>query len=351
MIYSQFKFYTSIDLGAPVLSAGTGSIIDVLDACLINGYGDKTPAGWLRPIPSMTASYRACYQQPSGSGFILFVNDSGPYLVGALSGPRNAWVAGYETLLGLTASAGLGASYMAEGTGQFPTPRQPQVIDPGRISGSLLWAKSYTMDLTVRHWMMFVDAYTMYFFVANGLGSFNDTKTYSLYGFGDFYSYTRRPDPWNCFSMGRLGDAAQSGVSYDPNEYLQTFNNPNYPFFIARSFTGFTSSVHGQRLGDCSKLAVIADTNPLMNGGLYGTSEPINGAYVTPIEIGEGNITIRGKFRGLYTISHHYQTLSDGMIFSGSNHHQGKIFRVIKQGQSLGTWVIEVSNTVETNDT
>jgi hypothetical protein len=42
---SQFTIYTSNDLGAPQLNGLTGSLLTVLDAVLINGYGTKTSGG------------------------------------------------------------------------------------------------------------------------------------------------------------------------------------------------------------------------------------------------------------------------------------------------------------------
>lgn len=54
-----YKVYRSTDIGAPVASIPANDspsnlkekIIQILDACLVNGYGTRTPAGWSKPYP------------------------------------------------------------------------------------------------------------------------------------------------------------------------------------------------------------------------------------------------------------------------------------------------------------
>jgi len=41
-----WTLYQSTDSGAPALSGQAGSLLEVLDACLVNGYGGKAAAGW-----------------------------------------------------------------------------------------------------------------------------------------------------------------------------------------------------------------------------------------------------------------------------------------------------------------
>ena len=64
---SQFTIYSSSDVGGPGLITGTtGSLITVLDACLVNGYSGKSAAGWTKPLGTLSGSISA-YQQGSGS--------------------------------------------------------------------------------------------------------------------------------------------------------------------------------------------------------------------------------------------------------------------------------------------
>lgn len=41
------KKYSHIDVAAPKISSSDGSIKNILKACLVTGYGDKVPAGWV----------------------------------------------------------------------------------------------------------------------------------------------------------------------------------------------------------------------------------------------------------------------------------------------------------------
>ena len=87
MTTNQFTIYTANDVQGPgFLNGTTGSLIAILNACLVNGYGTgsyyKAPVGWTKPLPDVSSSVGslpilACYQQGTGSQFTLFVNDSG----------------------------------------------------------------------------------------------------------------------------------------------------------------------------------------------------------------------------------------------------------------------------------
>lgn len=50
----SIKVYRSIDAGAPQLSnASPGSLITILRACLVNGYGTRTSSGWTMPYSDL----------------------------------------------------------------------------------------------------------------------------------------------------------------------------------------------------------------------------------------------------------------------------------------------------------
>ena len=56
--------FKSTDSGAPVLDGQAGSLVTLLDACLVTGYGSKTALGWAK---AFTASSRGVYRAPAGS--------------------------------------------------------------------------------------------------------------------------------------------------------------------------------------------------------------------------------------------------------------------------------------------
>lgn len=71
------KVYRCTDSDAPVLSGTTGSMINLLRKCLVDGYGEKSPAGWSLEFidaPATTASFRG--NPATGTGFFIQVDDT-----------------------------------------------------------------------------------------------------------------------------------------------------------------------------------------------------------------------------------------------------------------------------------
>ncbi len=68
------RLYRSSDVGAPALGTTTdGSLITILRACLVDGYGSRTPSGWTMPfsdLPNALAAFRTV------SGEFLRVDDN-----------------------------------------------------------------------------------------------------------------------------------------------------------------------------------------------------------------------------------------------------------------------------------
>ena len=96
------------DFGAPNLS-GSKTLSAILDAVLVNGYGDKAGLGWTKPFG--TASGVHVYQMPVGTpGYFLRVDDNGY----AVDGFRYAKVTSYESM-----------SDINTGTGKAPLPTTP----------------------------------------------------------------------------------------------------------------------------------------------------------------------------------------------------------------------------------
>ena len=143
MVTNQFTIYTASDPNGPgYLYGSTGSLPTILDACLVNGYTGKPAAGWTKPLPNITgstsASIYACYQQGTGSGFVLFINDSGE--VGGIS--SECWACGWESISSLTGSGTTIATNVGVGNNQFPSPAQSLTYGVVNIR------KSVTMDST-----------------------------------------------------------------------------------------------------------------------------------------------------------------------------------------------------------
>lgn len=54
--------FKSTDKDAPVLDNQTGSLINLLDACLVTGYGDKQPLGWEKCFPAQKSNNLVIYR-------------------------------------------------------------------------------------------------------------------------------------------------------------------------------------------------------------------------------------------------------------------------------------------------
>jgi hypothetical protein len=68
------RIYRSTDAGAPVLNSDPGSLISVLDGCLVTGYGAKPSLGWTKVHGTATT---AGYRRPSSFAIptVFQVND------------------------------------------------------------------------------------------------------------------------------------------------------------------------------------------------------------------------------------------------------------------------------------
>ena len=84
------NIYRSTDASAPTLEGVNGSLVALLDACLVNGYGSQSAAGW---TIAYTTTNKRVYRNSTtdGTGFYLNVDDSG-------SGSGGAQEAAYDGL-------------------------------------------------------------------------------------------------------------------------------------------------------------------------------------------------------------------------------------------------------------
>lgn len=361
MPVSQLKIFSSTDANSPILTGTSGSLVALLDAVLVNGYGTKTGLGWLKPLPNdpLTSSL-ACWKQPSGSGLILYVNDSAP-TGSTISSGREAWACGYESIVGLT-----GSTYPTTGTGYGAFPHVSQVFNSpsnGTVtSASLWWRKSTSIDTVPRPWILFGDAYTFYLFVQ--AGDTVGTNLYYTYWFGDLFSLKQTPDNYKCMIRGRV--ASQNNAStyrFDGSDLLVQLKAAVRPhFFAARDAGGAGTSAALNIIGDSGKNTPQSLSTPAGGSetacemaGVLPFPNPTDGAvYLSPLFVSEqSNGIIRGRLRGLYHMSHPSTNFIDGQQFSGANEYAGKIFQCVKTGPAsfvdATVWIVEISPTVETN--
>lgn len=337
---SQFTIYRSTDTGAPTFYGTTGSYVMLLDACLVNGYGTQPGAGWKKPFANTssvpTAVNATCggWQQPTGSGFYVFINDGAP---NATSLYRECWATGWESLVAASASV---SNTVGSGSGQFPLPGQ------SLTTGHVVIRKSTTSDSSsIRQWIVVADSSSFYSFIQpNDLTS----TTYFGFGFGDIYSFknsnTTGNDAYKCIILGRNAENTNVASS-DGFDTLSAIGTITVSSFMARSYTQLSSSITIGKHGD----GVKGSTTTFL-GNIPFPNSVDNALYVSPIWVCENATSIvRGQLRGLYQVLHPITNFVDGQTFNGALDYNGKTFMIIKQTPANGIYGIETSNTLPTN--
>lgn len=72
---AQLSVYRWDDPGAPQMSSTKGAALNILKKCLIDGYGDKTPAGWL--LESISADNNNMIFAPASRKWLYLIYDDG----------------------------------------------------------------------------------------------------------------------------------------------------------------------------------------------------------------------------------------------------------------------------------
>ena len=323
MSVSQFTIYSSSDASGPgPITGAAGTLLALLDACLVNGYSGKTAAGWTKPFSN--SGNIGCYKQGAGAGLGLVINDNGP---NGTSTYKEAWCIGWEVVASV-------ASTVGTGTGQFPTPAQLNT------SGYVVARKSNTADSTQRTWVLFADASTFYLFILTG----DSASTYNGLWYGDVYSLAGSTDAYRVLLAAHATPNSPTGVLGNTN-LAGTGTAGQY---MARSWGGTGSSINVSMIGDYGLAAGGA-----LAGSLQSPNGPDNSFYLCPVRVAEITPLIRGRYRGLYQICNAASNFTDGQNFAGGGDFAGKTFKVVKlleNNQSLSCAIaIETSNTVETN--
>jgi hypothetical protein len=333
MSASQFRLYTSSDASGPgAMTGAAGSLLSILDACLVNGYTGHAAAGWTKPFSN--SGNIGCYVQNGGSGFGIVVNDNGPDVSASF---REAWVTGWKSITAISGPVGTG-------TGQFPLPGQLLT------TGHVVCRKSTTADSTSRTWALYADATTFYLFVKTG----DNASNYFDLAFGDMFSLWGSSDVNRCVLIGR--NLVNSGSINLTSGHVDRMINPLISSniagaYVADNFAGTSGSIVAYCMGDLSKAgSLINGSSPVaLSGAMPAPNAADNSYYLSPVWVSDSSWSVRGRLRGLYHLCHAVSSFSDGQTFNGANDYAGKTFTVLLQGTSGGLYCIETSNTVDTN--
>lgn len=383
------KLFRNTDYGAPALYGAVGSMLQVLDACLVNGYGQRTLSSLTHSGGIVTAvcpvlhgfghmsrqtieganevGYNGEFRITVVDGYTFTYEASGitvdtatgtitsrtasagwtkeytgtnvaAYRQGGATNKRyiqfsdnvttSSRVVGYETMTGIDT-----------GTGPFPTSIQ--------ASGGLYWNKSSSADsINARNWIIVADDRTFYMWVqcAADMGY---TSLYT-FSFGDFDS-VKEGDAYNqliCADYGVVS-YSQSFFTMLSTYYASVTNASAIGLYGCRSFSQIGSSVAMGKVGDYSK----SGQSYMGVGGMIYPLPTDGGLYLSPVTIIEGSTNgamsvIRGAMRGLW-IPLHTTPLANGDIFRGNGDFADKYFLVLNStaSTSIGQFFIDISMT------
>jgi hypothetical protein len=300
--------YRSTDASAPTLSGTVGSLVALLDACLVNGYGAKAAAGWSKPF---TGTNRACFRPGAGPRHYLDVYDN----AATTGGAKEAECRGFETMT----AAGVG-------THEFPS-----------VGTAAVMRKSASADGTARTWILIADDRTMYLWVDT-----TDIGSLSRFGytFGEF------------FSMKASGDVARSVIAVNGTENsgnvsaghmhacVQSLQN-GQQLYAPRAYHGMGPPIAHAKIHQTGFTSL--GTGLTIGIGLLPFPNPEdNGLYVSPIQmvevIGGIPLGVRGRLRGYYSQMHPVASFNAGEEFAGCGDYVDKTFIILCRN-AAGGWV------------
>lgn len=271
------RVYRSTDVGAPSLG-GAGSLINVLDACLVTGYGSQAPAGWTKEY---SGTNLAAYKQ----GALATYNQY--YLRVDNTNGDGGVVRGYESM-----------DSIDSGVNPFPSLVQ-KLISP--ITLGIWWLHSSTANVP---WMVVATERTLYLWNAYAVNATSYTPANQSFfqAFGDFDSMLGVEDKGNCLIVGAAGNSTNQ---YYATEILQ-FNDSGpsaAPGFIAKSRDGVIPSVNFFSTADFR----LSNSSTYLTNGISTVPAPnlsdyqfyYSDAYIVDYGTlnGVGN-RLRGKWKG-----------------------------------------------------
>ena len=303
------RVYRSTDAGAPILTGQVGSLLGILDACLVNGFGSLASSGWAKL--SLAANIAAYKQPVTGSnGFYIRVDDT------AVQAAR---VVGHETITDVSTA-----------TRPFPT----AALQPG---GGYVY-KSATSDATARPWLLVCNGPMFYMVISQAA---SDPNWYSSFawGFGDITSY-RAADAYGTILIAAAtmgGTLSQFSITLT-NAAMVT-GIPGH--WLCRPFTGIGSmSTTAGKVTDSAK----GNGGTLGNGGMAYPSPIDGGLYVAPVWIVEPSAAaLRGVLPGIWNPLHN-RPLSLGDKWTPTGDLAGKTLEAVNCTTSA-QFFIETSNT------
>lgn len=130
--------YHSTDSSAPVVGNTAGSMIGLLDAVLVNGYGSKSPLGWTKEYSGTNiAVYRNNPSIPGSTGMYLRVDDTD---------------AAYSSVCVFKTMSDINTG----------TDRAPNTTGISSYQDNIFWSKHFNGTSSPKRWVIIGDERTFY---------------------------------------------------------------------------------------------------------------------------------------------------------------------------------------------
>lgn len=308
MSLTNTRVYKSSDSGAPVLNGVVGSLISLLDACLVGtagvAYGTTPSAGWTK---AYTGTNKAAYRNDStiGSGCYVRVDDAAPVTA------AEARIRAYRTM-----------SDVNTGTGPVPTVAQ--------TSGGAVIRKAESTGTTPSYWILIADECTAYLSVHT-----TTTENWSTFAwFGDYISFVAG-------SGLNYGCSARSRDDY-VNATIDLmgslpYNQTTGTIYCGAMAAGSPTSLAGgfSLAGATSGWNLLANPAPITGDVLFESSRIF------------ASSSIVGRLRGLYIPLCSCAGYSNGYTLTGITGGSGTSVLTILRGKPFG---IVSGVAVESND-
>lgn len=372
---TKTKSYNSAQYAAPALSGTAGALITILDAVLVNGFGQLTATSL--SVTSSVATVVFPNPHSFDVGSVALISGSTPAelngekrvlsktlynitfdatgtadttatgtITGKVAGA--GWskiysttnIAAYKIIsvlgtgcilrvddTGTTTARVRGYESMTDintGTGLFPT--VAQYAAPG-----LWWSKSNVASAAVRPWRIVADDRGVYFFPKNA----DTASEYQGNYFGDIISL-RTNDPYSCVLRANVTDKSASVAAIsDSLEYMDQ-NNSLASTYIARNANSLGSAI---ALSHNNSFSVGSISNGATgSGGLPYPSYVDNGLTLSQLCLYGQSTNVRGYFPGIRVSNQLTNTpFATGDTISGSGDMVGKTVTVIKLGSPTAT--------------
>jgi hypothetical protein len=313
--------YKDTDSSAPVLTGTANDFVNLLDKCLVAGYGSKSAAGWTKPY---TGTSKAAFRNDTtdGTGTYYRIQDDL-----TSTNQRYAYVTMYESMSGIDSGT-----------------------NPWRSTNAELGVqKSNTQDSTARKWTVVADNCAAHIMIQHGANG-----TDWEYAFiGDIFSFVPS-DAYRGFVIGRYVASSMAGSSYtsytsgNTNRLVGAAENG---LGVVRAHTGTGSAIACGLHTDGHKGNSSGSASASYFGGstfaMLAYPNAVNsGLFVAPVWVHQNTTSpyiVRGYMPGLWAPLHNRGPANND-TYSGSGSLSGKTFEAFNI-YSSGQIHIETSNT------